>query len=33
MKVVIIWAYGTLLARDPSTQEIDVLMQSFYQRS
>ncbi|MDC0204266.1 hypothetical protein OAJ65_00560 [Flavobacteriales bacterium] len=28
---VIIWAYGTLLARDPSTQEIDFLMQSFYQ--
>jgi hypothetical protein len=28
---VIIWAYGTLLAREPSTQEIDFLMQSFYQ--
>ena len=28
---VIIWAYGTLLAREPSTQEIDILMQSFYQ--
>ena len=28
---VIIWAYGTLLAREPSTKEIDFLMQSFYQ--
>ena len=28
---VIIWAYGTLLAREPSTQEIDILMQNFYQ--
>ena len=28
---VIIWAYGTLLAREPSVQEIDILMQSFYQ--
>lgn len=27
---IVIWAYGTLLAREPSTQEIDVLMQSFY---
>ena len=28
---VIIWAYGTLLAREPSTQEIYFLMQIFYQ--
>ena len=28
---VIVWAYGTLLAREPSTQEIDMLMQNFYQ--
>ena len=28
---VIIWAYGTLLAREPSTKEIDILMQNFYQ--
>lgn len=28
---VIIWAYGTLLAREPSSKEIDFLMQSFYQ--
>ena len=28
---VIIWAYVTLLARVPSTQEIDILMQNFYQ--
>ena len=24
------WTYHSLLARDPSTQEIDILMQSFY---
>ena len=28
---MIIWTYQTLLARDPSTLEIDVLMQSFYE--
>lgn len=27
---VIIWTYRSLLARDPSTQEIDFLMQQFY---
>ena len=27
---VIIWTYQTLLARSPSVQEIDYLMQSFY---
>ena len=28
---IIIWVYHALLARDPSTQEIDVLMQEFYE--
>ncbi len=28
---MIIWAYHSLLARDPSTQEIDILMQNFYE--
>ena len=28
---VIIWSYHYLLARDPSTQEIDFLMQRFYE--
>jgi hypothetical protein len=28
---VIIWTYRSLLARDPSTQEIDFLMMTFYQ--
>lgn len=27
---VIIWAYGTLLARNPTTEETDILMNSFY---
>ena len=27
---VILWSYLTLLARNPSTQETDFLMQSFY---
>jgi hypothetical protein len=27
---IIIWSYRALLARDPSTQEIDFLMQKFY---
>jgi hypothetical protein len=26
----IIWTYHALLARDPSTEEIDLLMQQFY---
>ena len=27
---VIIWTYQNLLARDPSTKEIDLLLQNFY---
>ena len=29
---VIVWTYRSLLARDPSTEEIDYLMQEFYQK-
>ena len=27
---VIVWAYGTLLARSPTTEETDILMNNFY---